>query len=123
MIQSYKDLKVYQMSYLLAMDLFWITKKFPREELYSLTDQIRRASRSVSANIVEGWAKRYFENIFKKHLLDSIGSCEETKIWLDFALNCEYLTKDQHQKSMNRCEEISKMLNALFENWKTIKKP
>ena len=116
MIQSYKDLKVYQMSYLLAMDLFWITKKFPREELYSLTDQIRRASRSVSANIVEGWAKRYFENIFKKHLLDSIGSCEETKIWLDFALNCEYLTKDEHQKSMNRCEEISKMLNALFEN-------
>lgn len=73
-IRSYKDLRVYQLSYSLAMELFWLTKKFPKEELYSLTDQLRRASRSMAVNIVEGWAKRHYENVFKRHLLDSIGS-------------------------------------------------
>lgn len=96
MITSYKDLKVYRLSYSLAMDVFQITKSFPKEELYSLTDQLRRASRSIAANIVEGWAKRHFVNIFKCHLLDAIGSCMEVKLWLDF---------------------------ALFENWKTFSEP
>lgn len=119
MIKSYKDLKVYQLSYSLAMDIFWLSKKFQKEELYSLTDQIRRASRSISANIVEGWAKRNYENIFKRHLIDSIGSCNETKLWLDFSKDCKYMPKDEHTILMNKCEETSKMLTRLFENWKS----
>jgi len=122
MIQSYKDLNVYQVSYSLAMDAFWITKKFPKDEMYSLTNQIRRASRSVAANIVEGWAKRNYENVFKKHLIDSIGSCDETKLWLDFAFDCKYITADEHKRMLNKYQEVGKMLNGLFENWKTYKK-
>jgi four helix bundle protein len=122
MIQTYKDLKVYGLSYSLAMDIFRSTKTFPREERYALTDQIRRASRSIPANIVEGWAKRRYENVFKRHLLDSIGSCDETKLWLGFAHECQYITVDEHRVLTGRCEEIGKMLNALFENWSTYKR-
>ena len=125
MIQSYKDLQVFQLSYELAMELFWSTKKFPKEELYSLTDQIRRSSRSVTANIVEGWSKRRYENVFKRHLLDAIGSLDETKVWLCFAADCKYLTGDEHQTLTGRYEELGKMLYRLFENWKTytVEKP
>ncbi len=119
MIASYKDLKVYQLSYALAMDVFQLTKQFPKEELYSLTDQLRRASRSISANIVEGWSKRYFANIFKRHLLDAIGSCTEVKLWLDFARDCGYITAGDHGHLEKSYEELSKMLYSLFENWKT----
>ena len=122
MIRSYKDLRVYQLSYSLAMEVFWLTKKFPKEELYSLTDQLRRASRSVAVNIVEGWAKRHYENVFKRHLLDSIGSCDETKAWLDFALDCKYITAEEHKGLAERYEEVGKMLHGLFENWKTYAK-
>lgn len=118
-IQSYKDLKVYQQSYALAMDIFHLSKKFPKEELYSLTDQLRRSSRSVTANIVEGWAKRSYENIFKRHLIDAYGSCHETKLWLDFALNCQYIHQEKHSKLADSCTELGKMLYSLFENWKT----
>jgi four helix bundle protein len=121
-IQSYKDLNVYGLSYSLAMELFWLAKKFPKEERYSLTDQLLRASRSVTANIVEGWAKRHYENVFKRHLLDSIGSCDETKLWLDFALDCKYIMADEHKGLLDRYEELGKMLHGLFENWKTYKK-
>lgn len=117
MIQSYKDLKVFQLSYSLAMELFWATKSFPKEELYSLTDQVRRASRSISANIVEGWAKRHYENVFKRHLLDAIGSCDETKLWLDFARDCMYIENARHKELAAGYEEVGKMLHGLFENW------
>ena len=118
MIKSYKDLKVYQMSYKLAMDIFWETKNFPKDELYSLTNQIRRASRSISANIVEGWAKRRYENILKRHLIDAIGSCGETKLWLDFSCDCKYLTEENYSKFISKSDEIGKMLNGLYDNWK-----
>jgi four helix bundle protein len=95
-IRSYRDLQVYQYSYSLAMEVFHLTKTFPKEEMYSLIDQLRRSSRSVAANIVEGWAKRHYENVFKRHLLDSIGSCDETKLWLDIALDCRYITSQEH---------------------------
>ncbi len=118
MIKSYKDLKVYQQSYKLAMDIFWLTKNFPKEELYSLTDQIRRASRSISANIVEGWAKRKYENVFRRHLIDSIGSCNETKLWLDFSHDCKYISEEEHITLLNNCDEVGKMLHGLHDNWK-----
>jgi four helix bundle protein len=120
MIKSYRDLKVYQLSYQLAMDVFWLTKKFPKEELYSLTDQVRRSSRSIPANIVEGWSKREYENVFKKHLIDSIGSCDETKLWIDFMADCKYITRSESKFYLNKYEELSKMLYGLFISWHSI---
>lgn len=117
MIQNYKDLIVYQKSFESAMSIFNLTKNFPKEEIYSLTDQIRRASRSVTANIVEGWAKRKFENVFKKHLLDSIGSCNETKLWLDFAFKCKYIKDEEHLELISQYDEIGKMLSSLLKKW------
>jgi four helix bundle protein len=121
-IQSYRDLQVYQYSYSLAMEVFHLTKTFPKEEMYSLTDQLRRSSRSVAANIVEGWAKRHYENVFKRHLLDSIGSCDETKLWLDIALDCHYITSQEHQPISDRYYELGRKLYRSFENWKTYRR-
>ncbi len=122
MIESYKDLKVYQLSYRLAMELFWMSKKLPKVELYSLRDQIRRSTRSITANIVEGWSKRHYENTFKHHLLDSIGSCDETKLWLNFALDCRYITIEEHKTFSDQYEELGKMLYGLWKNWQTYDK-
>jgi len=118
-IKSYGDLKVYRSAYGLAMQVFRLTKKFPKEELYSLTDQLRRASRSIAANIVEGWAKRHYENIFKRHLIDAIGSCDEVKIWLDFAVDCEYISHEERDSLAIAYGELGRMLHGLFENWTT----
>ena len=118
-IKSYGDLKVYQLSYSLAMDIFKLTSHFPKEEVYSLTDQMRCASRSISANVVEGWAKRRYENIFKRHLVDSIGSCEETKLWLKFALDCHYISETDFKTLAEKYDELGKMLHGLLENRRT----
>ncbi len=90
-IRSCKDLKVYNLAFELAMEIFEMTKTFPKEEKYSLIDQIRRSSRSAAINIREGFAKRRYENVFIRHLNDSIGSSEETRGWLDFAYSCQYI--------------------------------
>lgn len=77
-IKTFTDLQVYRSAHQLAMEVFELSKLFPKEEKYSLTDQIRRASRSVAVNIAEGWGKRAYENLFKRHLIDAIGSLEES---------------------------------------------
>jgi len=118
-VKTYRDLNVYQQSYRLAMDIFAVTKKFPREEAYSLTDQIRRSSRSIPANIGEGWAKRKYENVFLRHLTDANGSCEETKIWLDFARDCGYINEEDHKSFFGQYQEVGAMLNSLQKNWQT----
>ena len=117
MIKSVKDLKVYQMAYQLAMEVFEITKKSPKEETYSLTDQMRRSSRSVAINIREGYAKRKYKQVFIRHLNDSLGSSEETRGWLDFAEECMYITKDEHNKLDGGYDEVNAMLYRLMENW------
>jgi len=86
MIRSFRDLKVYQQAFAISSAIFRRTRSFPREELYSLTDQVRRSSRSVAVNIAEGFAKRRFENVFWRHLIDAYGSCHETTVWLEIAL-------------------------------------
>jgi len=118
-IKSVKDLKVYQMAYQLAMEVFKITKKFPKEETYSLTDQMRRSSRSVTINIREGYAKRKYEQVFTRHLNDSLGSSEETRGWLDFAKDCMYITKDEHEKLDDGYDEVTAMLYRLMNNWQS----
>ena len=117
-IKTYKDLNVYQLSYELAMELFKLSKKFPKEETYSLANQVRRSSRSIPANIAEGWAKRKYENVFLKHLNDANGSCEETKVWLDFMRDCSYINADNHKELFNKYNEVGAMLNSLTKKWR-----
>ena len=92
-IKSYKDLRVYQAAIDAAMRIFEITKRFPREERYSMVDQMRRASRSVCSNIGEAWRKRRYPAHFKSKLSDSEGEAEETRVWADLALRCGYLSR------------------------------
>ena len=120
-IKSVKDLKVYNLAFELAMELFNLTKYFPKEEQYSLTDQMRRSSRSVAINIREGFAKKRYENVFIRHLNDSMGSSEETRGWLDFSLRCQYIDSMMHEKLDTSYDEVNAMLYGLMKNWNTIK--
>lgn len=119
-IKTCRDLRVYQLSYDLAMEIFGITKLFPKEETYALTDQMRRSSRSIPGNIAEGWAKRKYPNVFIRHLFDANGPCEETKTWLSFGLDCGYLSKDVFAGIFEKYNEVGAMLNSLIKNWKTL---
>ena len=119
MIRSYKDLEVYNRSFKMAMDIFWMTRNFPKEEIYSLTSQITRSSRSVSSNIVEGWAKRKYESVFKQHLVTSLGSNAETENWLKFALECKYIGQEVFDSMAKEIDEVGKMLTSLHQNWKS----
>ena len=118
-IKTFQDLEVYSLAHQLAMIIFHITKKFPKEETYSLTDQIRRSSRSVAVNIAEGWGRRRYENLFKRHLSDAIGSLEETKSWLCFSLDCSYCPREQHEALLKRYEELGAKLWKLHNQWRT----
>ncbi len=119
MIQSYNDLEVYKRSFQLAMDIFWMTKNFPKEEIYSLTSQIVSSSRSISANISEGLRKRNFERVFKQHLVHAMGSTTETETWIKFALECKYISAAHYEKTMSELDQLGKMLNKLHQNWKS----
>ena len=119
-IKTVKDLKVYNESFRLAMEIFNLTKGFPKEEQYSLTDQIRRSSRSVSANIREGFAKGKYEQIFIKQLVDAYGSSEETRTWLEFSVNSSYINQDTFEKLDNEFDKLGAMLNRLIQNWHKI---
>jgi len=121
-IRSVKDLKVYQMAYKLSMDVFDITKKFPKEETYSLTDQIRRSSRSVAMNIREGFAKRKYEQVFIRHLNDALGSSEETRGWLDFSLDFKYMLENEHKILDRQYDEVNAMLYSLMNSWRNFLK-
>jgi four helix bundle protein len=87
--KGYRDLKVYQLAYKLAMEIFEISKTFPREEKYSLTDQIRRSSRSVPANVAEAWKKRRYPKMFISKIIDAAGEAGEIEVWLHFSLDCD----------------------------------
>jgi four helix bundle protein len=91
-IRSFRDLRVYQAAMTAAMKIFELSKRFPPEEKYSLTDQIRRCSRSVCTNIAEAWRKRRYPAHFVSKLTDSEGEADETRVWLEFAWRCEYMT-------------------------------
>jgi four helix bundle protein len=114
MQEGHRDLKVYQLAYKLAMEIFHLSKHFPREELYSLTDQIRRSSRSVAANIAEGFRKRRYPNMLVSKLTDSDGEATETQVWLDFALDCGYMSQDNRDRLTAGYEEVGKMLSGMM---------
>jgi len=118
-VKGVKSLKVYNLSYKLAMEIFNITKKFPKEETYSLTDQVRRSLRSVAMNIREGFAKRKYKQVFIRHLNDALGSSEETRGWLDSALDCKYILEKEYSELDSQYTEVGAMLYSLMNNWRT----
>lgn len=109
-IKSHRELRVYRKSFEKAMDIFSLSKTFPKEELYSLTDQIRRSSRSVCGNIAEAFRRRKYPKSFSSKLNESEAEAAETQNWLDFALACGYIGSETHQKLDCVYEEIIGML-------------
>jgi len=114
-IETAEDLEVYKLGFQLAMDIFALTKTFPTEEKYGLTSQIRRSSRSVCLNLREAWAKRRYEAHFISKLTDCDGENSETDSSLDFALECRYITNEEHQHLTSRCAEIGRMLGRMMQ--------
>lgn len=112
--ESFRDLVVYQKARQLSREIFGITKTFPREEMYSLTDQIRRSSRSIGANIAEAWAKRRYEKLFVSKLTDADGEQQETQHWLGVAFDCVYITEAQGKDLIEKCLEIGRMLGGMM---------
>ena len=112
--RGFRDLKVYQLAFRLAMEIFHESKRFPKEEKYSLTDQIRRASRSVATNIGEGYRKKQYPKLFVSKMADADGEATETQVWLDFAENCGYLSKQRQMELTSRYEEVGRMLGGMI---------
>jgi len=111
---GFKDLKVYQLSYTLAKEIFNLTKNFPRDEKYSLTDQIRRSSRAVPSIIAEAWYRRKYPRSFSNKLIEASGEAGETEVWLDFSLDHNYIPVDQHKYFVSKYTEVSRMLNSMI---------
>ena len=113
--RGYRDLKVYQLSYQLALDIQELTADFPREEKYSLIDQIRRSSRSVPANLAEAWKKRRYEKAFISKIIDCAGEAGETEVWLDFSKDVGYLDRARYEELMKKYDEINRMLYGMVD--------
>lgn len=115
-IRHFRDLEVYRRAFEGAMAIFQLTKGFPAEEKHSLVDQIRRASRSVYANIAEAWRKRRYIAVFKNEMTDSMQEGSETQCWLEFSLACQYIDQGTFDKLDNEYEQIIAMLNSVEKN-------
>jgi four helix bundle protein len=115
-INSAKDLNVYNAAYALAMRIFEITKKFPPEERFALTSQVRQSSRSVCLNLREAWAKRRYEAHFLSKLTDCDGENGETDSSLDLAKDSRYITVEEHAEMTRTCNDIGKMLGSMIKN-------
>lgn len=123
-IKFHQNLKVYKKSFEVAMTIYKLSKTFPKEERYSLTDQIRRSSRSVSANVSEAWGKRKYEKSFVAKLTDSEGEARESQTWLEYALACDYINEEQFNELNNEYNQIIGMLVNIMnqsEKWCTFK--
>ena len=115
-IKHFRDLDVYQRAFNSSMKIFQITKGFPSEERFSLVDQIRRASRSVCANIAEGWRKRRYLEVFKNKITDAMQEASETQCWLEFCFACDYIDQDLFNELDGEYEQIILMLNSMERN-------
>jgi len=112
-INSVRDLEVYKLAFKGAMDIFTVTKDFPAEERYSLTDQIRRSSRSICSNLAEAWRKRMYRAVFVNKLTDAMQEASETQTWLDFCIACNYINWDTFDTLDKKYEKILGMLNRM----------
>ena len=113
-MRGFRDLKVYQLAYTLAMEVFEESKTFPKEERYSLTDQVRRSSCSVPGNIAEGYRKRMYPKMFVSKMADADAETAETQVWLDFSYDCGYLSQKRHDELIEGYEEVGKMLGGMI---------
>jgi four helix bundle protein len=116
MAGSFRDLIAYQKAFALAMKIFEITKKFPSEEKYELTDQIRRSSRAVCRAIGEGYRKRQYPRHFSSKMSDADMENTETQVSLDFAVTSKYISKEDYNELLDNLEEVGRMLNHMVEN-------
>jgi four helix bundle protein len=117
-IKHFRDLEVYQLAFSAAMKIFELTKNFPKEEMYSLVDQIRRSSRSVCSNIAEAWQKRQYIAVFKNKITDAMQEASETQCWLDFSLACQYIGNEVFEELDNEYKIIIAMLRSMDKNAK-----
>lgn len=115
-MSTFRELKVYQKAFKLAMDIFELTKRYPDEEKFGLTIQIRKSSRSVCSSIAEAYRKRKYPAHFISKSTDADMENSETQIWLDFSLSCKYISKQVYHEYNLRSEEVGKMLNHMIEN-------
>jgi four helix bundle protein len=113
-MEGHKSLRVFQLAYKLTMEIFEITKSFPKEERYSLTDQIRRSSKSVPANIAEGYRKRQYTNAFANKMSDADGEATETQVWLDLYKDCKYIDDTTHMRLVTDYKEVVSMLGHMI---------
>lgn len=113
--ESFRDLIVYQKCRALAKEIKELSQSFPRDEKFSLTDQVRRSSRAIGANIAESWAKRRYEKHFISKLTDSDGEQMETQHWIGTALDCDYIDQKSHDQLITKCLEIGRMLNGMMD--------
>ncbi|MBN2900125.1 MAG: four helix bundle protein [Clostridia bacterium] len=115
-IYSHKDLEVYKLAYKLAMEIFEFSKSFPKEEKYSLTDQIRRSSRSAAVNLPEAWRKRKYPKHFVSKITDSEGEASETQSWLEFSKDCGYISEEISQRLDKEYDKLLGMLVNMRNN-------
>jgi four helix bundle protein len=115
-LTRHQELDVYKKAFTAAMEIFELTKSFPREETYSLTDQIRRSSRSVASNIAEAWRRRRYEAAFVSKLNDAEGEAAETQTWLEFSVKCEYLDRESGRRLFAEYDQIISMLVTMGNN-------
>lgn len=113
-VETFRELIVYQKARAMAQEIFLATRTFPKEEIYSLTDQIRRSSRSVGAQIAEAWAKRRYEKHFVSKLTDADGEQLETQHWIEVAADCGYLSQEQARHLLERCTEVGRLLGGMI---------
>ena len=118
LIQSFRDLEVYRLSYEAAVSVYRMTKSLPKEELYGLTSQIKRAATSIPLNIAEGYGKRENANEFKRFLLMAIGSCDEMKVLMDMCKDLGFIEESAHRKYEQVYDRVGRMLMGLRKSWK-----
>ena len=122
-VKSFRDLEVYKLAREVSKEIFILSKEFPKEERYSLTDQIRRSSRSVGAQIAEAWGKRRYEMHFISKLTDADAEQLETQHWLEEATECLYITFETSKLLLQKCESIGKMIQSMIDKSSAFCKP
>lgn len=115
-VVNFKQTKVYKLAFEQAMEIFSVTRRFPKEETYSLIDQIRRSSRSVCTNLAEAYRKKIYPANFVSKITDCDAENSETGVWLDFSLACNYINSEQHNLFISRNEEIGRLLSHMRNN-------
>ena len=113
--KSHRDLIVYQKARILAQEIFEMTISFPKEETYSLTDQVRRSSRSVGAQLAEAWAKRLYEKHFISKLTDADGEQHETQHWIEIARDCDYISQEKSDQLIEKCREVGRLIGSMID--------